>query len=157
MLQHYLLYKLKLEAERKFLASSKTCHVRFLLLRKFHIYFTLSHTLPFSLSLSLTLSLIYFSLTHARCLIPPLHLISLLSSPPHLLVIKAVGLSTSFTKLMPEIQIFLSFSVSSPHLSIKSNVFSFPSLLSSFDASDSLSLFHLNCSLSCLAVTIRRT
>jgi hypothetical protein len=109
----YLLYKLKLEAERKFFDSSKTCHVRFPLPRKLYLYFTLS--LNFPLSLSLSLSLIYFSLTHARCLIPPLHLISLLSSRPHLPVIKAVGLSTSFTTLMPEIQFFLCLFSSSLH------------------------------------------
>ena len=89
----YLLYKLKLETERKFFGSSKTCHVRFPLPRKFHIYFTLS-------------------LTHARRLIPPLHLISLLSSPPYLPIIKVIGLSTLFTTLMPEIQFFLFFSLS---------------------------------------------
>jgi hypothetical protein len=111
----YLLYKLKLEAERKFFDSSKTCHVRFPLPRKFHIYFTLSLNFSLSLSLSLSRSLIYFSLTHARRLIPPLHLISLLSSPPHLPVIKAVGLSTSFTTLMPEIQFFLCLISSSLH------------------------------------------
>ena len=119
--------------------SSKTYHVRFLLTRKFHIYFTLSHTSFLSLCLSHVL--LFISLSH-------MHVVSFLlctsflsfSSPLHLPVIKAVGLSTSFTKLMPEIQYFLSFSVSSPHLSINSNVFSFPSLLSSSDASDSLSL-----------------
>ena len=119
---------------------------------------SISLSLTHFLSLSFTHSLIYFSLTHARCLIPPFHLISLLSSPPYLPVIKAVGLSTSFTTLMPEIQCFSLFlSVSSPHLPINSDVFSFPFLLSSSNAFDSLFLFHLNCSLSCLAVTVRRT
>ena len=110
------------------------------------------------LSLSLSRSLIYFSLSHVLLFISLSHTFSylfllftsFLSFPRPLI-------STSFTTLTPEIQFFISFSLSHLLISQLTPTFSLFPLSSPPLMPLILSLYHLNCSLSCLAVTVRRT
>jgi hypothetical protein len=62
-LVYFIYYKLKLEAERKFFGC-KTCHVKFSVPRKFHLYFTLSHTRLPQLIINYKLNYLKLSLSH---------------------------------------------------------------------------------------------